>query len=106
MPADDGLGLDDGQVVDPVTQESRYPDPKCTFSGPARRPPGSALQNFDLVAQGEVLEGELQPGAEAGGDRKKDDLEHRGMLCSAPGNRNGRKAGGDFGGQPSRRSRS
>ena len=53
-----------------------------------------ALQNLELVAQGEVLEGELPLGAERGGECKQDDFEHRGMLCSASGNRNGDKADG------------
>jgi hypothetical protein len=50
-----------------------------------------------LVTQGTVFEGELTPGAERGGECKKKDFEHRGMLCSALGNRNGDKADGIFG---------
>lgn len=61
------------------------------------RPLGSALQNFGLVAQDEVLDGQLLPGAERGGERKKDDFEHPGMLCSPLSNRNGDKADGVFG---------
>jgi hypothetical protein len=55
------------------------------------------LQNFELVAQGEVLKGELPSRAKTTNERKKEDFEHPGMLCSVYGNRNGGNADGVFG---------
>jgi hypothetical protein len=47
---------------------------------------------------GELLEGDLPPGPERGDQCQESGFEHRrGMLCLAPGNRNGEKADGVFG---------
>jgi hypothetical protein len=51
------------------------------------------LQDFELVEQGEAFKGELPPGAERSGQRKKDHFEHPSMLYLPQCNRNGRKAG-------------
>jgi hypothetical protein len=96
VPADDGLVLDDGQVTLPVAQGPRDPDSKRAISGPELWSPRRSLHNFELVAQGEVFEGDLLPGAEGCGECKKDDFKLRGMLCSPSGNRNGGKADGVF----------
>jgi hypothetical protein len=61
----------------------------------SRRSAGAQLGT--LVAQGEVLEGELPPGAERGGECQLEEFEHRRMLCLCHGNRKGRKADGVLG---------
>jgi hypothetical protein len=97
VPAHAGLGLDDGQVARSVIQGSRNPNPKSAISGSEPWSPRRSLQDFELVAQGEVFEGELPPGTERGGECKKKDFERRGMLCSSRRNRNGCKVDGVFG---------
>lgn len=64
MPADDGIRLDDNQMPSPVTTDPGQDDSQSPIRGPQPRSSGRSLQDFDLVAQGEVLEGQLLTGAQ------------------------------------------
>jgi hypothetical protein len=46
------------------------------------------LKHIELMAEGDVLKGEISAGSESGGQRKKDDFEHPIMLYSDFHNRN------------------
>jgi hypothetical protein len=63
MPADDGIRLDHNQMPPPVPAEPGEEDPESPICGSEPRSPGRSLQDFDLVPQGEVLEGQLVAGA-------------------------------------------
>jgi hypothetical protein len=63
MPTDDGIRLDDKQMAPPVRADPGEKNPESPIRGPQPRSPGCSLQNFDLVPQGEVLEGQLLAGA-------------------------------------------
>jgi hypothetical protein len=64
MPADDGIRLDDNQMPSPVAADPGQDDPQSPIRGPQPRSSGCSLQDFDLVPQGEVLEGQLLAGAQ------------------------------------------
>ena len=59
MPTDHGLGLHDEEGVLPVWPQAEERDPECAVSVGQLGPFGLALQNGQLLSQGEVLEGEL-----------------------------------------------
>jgi hypothetical protein len=63
MPADDGFGLDNGQVTPPVSPESAKEHPERAIGGSEPWPSRSPLQDLELVSQGEVLEGQMSTGA-------------------------------------------
>ena len=62
-PADDGIRLDDKQMAPPVAADPGQEDPQSAIRCPQPRSSGCSLQDFDLVSQGEVLEGQLVAGA-------------------------------------------
>ena len=65
MPANDGLGLDDHQRPLPIRPATPKDSPESSIEIGKRRPTlRGALRNRELMAQGQVLEGELAPGLE------------------------------------------
>ncbi len=97
MPADDGVGLDEGQVTPPFGEIPGEESPKCPVCGPESRPLGVSLQNLELMSKGDVLQGELLAGFERCVQGKKNDFEHPIMLNSGTHNRNDTNADGIFG---------
>jgi hypothetical protein len=65
MPTDDGIRLEDNQMAPPVAADPVEKDPKRTVCSSEPRSSGRSLQDFDLVSQGEVLDGQLSAGAKA-----------------------------------------
>jgi hypothetical protein len=59
MPADHGLGLHEDQGVLPVWPQTRKRDPECAVPLGQIGAFGLALQNGQLLSQGEVFEREL-----------------------------------------------
>ncbi len=68
MPPDDRLGLNDGEGFAPVPPDAGKNDPYEAVAFPQADPGSGALQDIELVAQSEVLEGgiEIASGAGAG----------------------------------------
>ena len=97
MPADDGVGLDDGKVPSPIGEKTGENGPKCPVRRPELGTLGVSLQNLELMAEGDVLKEELAAGSEDGGSRVQDDFKHPFMLYSDLRNRNDTKADGIFG---------
>jgi len=81
VPANDGLGLDDGNGLRPAVPQARKPDPEEAVARSqawARRGPP---EDGQLVAQGEVLEHQgvvgPDPAEEAGEDENDHGSQHR-----------------------------
>jgi hypothetical protein len=76
VPSNDGIGLDDGQRRSPVGPESGEDDPKGSISirqaGPLRIP----LENMELMAKREVLEGQCAMGLQGREQRSEKDGYH------------------------------
>jgi len=58
MPADEGVGLDDGQVASPIRENPGENGPKCHIRRPESGPIGVSLHNLELMAKCEVLQGQ------------------------------------------------
>jgi hypothetical protein len=72
MPADHGLGLHEDQRPLPVWPQTRQHDPECTVRFGQLGAFALALQDGELLSQGEVLESELAPRLQAqSGGRKQ-----------------------------------
>jgi hypothetical protein len=63
MPADDGIRPDDNQMPPPVAADPGQENPQSSIRCPKPGPSGRSPQDFDLVPQCEVLEGQLLAGA-------------------------------------------
>jgi hypothetical protein len=77
---DDGIRLDDNQMAPPVRADPGERNPESTIGGPELRSSGCPLQDFDLVPQGEVLDGQLLTGAQARDARAQEKFGH-GAPC-------------------------
>ena len=79
MPVDNGLWLDDQEVVAPRRPELAEPDP---LNAIAVRQSGSGVSSksdVELVAENEVLKGHITTGAEAGkqtAEEQGDEMKH------------------------------
>ncbi len=71
MPADDSLGLDEDQGRPPAPPSTRQQDPEHPISGTQMRL-GRALQDSELLPQGDVLEHEVVVAATSRHDRAHD----------------------------------
>ena len=83
MPPDDRIWLDDGEVAAPVGEEARQNCPESSIGWLQSWPFGISLKNLELMAEGDVLEGELISGIQAGDDGAKIILNIR--LCYTRG---------------------
>ena len=63
VPADDSLGLYDGERITPVLPDAGKNDPQKAVAILEANPGSRALQDMELVARSEVLEGEALPGS-------------------------------------------
>lgn len=97
MPPDDRIWLDDGQVTAPVGEDARQNCPESSIRWLQSWPLGISLKDLELMAESDVLEGELISGLQAGDDGAKDNIKHPFMLYSRSCNRNGGKADGIIG---------
>jgi len=81
VPANDGLGLDDGDGLPPAAPQAGQPDPQQPIGGSQAWTRSGALEDGQLVPQGEVLEhqGPLgrDPTEEAGVDQDDHGGQHR-----------------------------
>ena len=59
MPADDGLGFDDLEDIHPAGPEARQGSPEEPVEGVQWRPRSLALENSQLLPQGEDFEGDV-----------------------------------------------
>ena len=66
MPADDGLRLDDVERYTPIGPEVGKEVPESPVPPAQARAARVALKHFDLVVQGEFLQGQGVPGSERG----------------------------------------
>jgi hypothetical protein len=96
MPADDGTGLDKGKVTTPIGGNLGESCPKCPIRWPESRSLGCPLKHIELMAKGEVFEGELSAGSEGGLKCEKDDFEHPNMLDPSQRNSNDTNPDGLF----------
>ena len=74
MPSDDRIGLDDGQVAAPTGKDTRQNSPESSIRWLQSWPFGVSLKDLELMAQGDVLEGELISGLQASDDGAKDNI--------------------------------
>jgi hypothetical protein len=84
MPANDGLGLHDDQSVVPVWPQAAEGDPECAISLRQLGTFALAVQNGQLLSQGEVLERELALRLQARSGGCEQDVQqgkHRGRLA-------------------------
>jgi hypothetical protein len=58
VPSDDRFGLNDGQRLPPANPEPGQQHPKEAISLPEARFLGSSLEDIELVAKCEILDGE------------------------------------------------
>jgi hypothetical protein len=66
MPSNDGVGGDDDQRVTPARPEAREQDPEHSVAVPQGWALPSPLEDLDLMAKGDVLEGEHLSGSKLG----------------------------------------
>ncbi len=97
MPADDGIGLDKGKVTTPIGENLGESCPKCPIRWPESRSLGCPLKHIELMAKGDVFQGELSAGSEGGLKCVKDDFEHSNMLDPSQRNSNDTNPDGLFG---------
>ncbi len=74
MPTDDSVRLDYGKVVPPFREQAGDESPKSPVRGLQTRSFGVPLENFELVAESNVLQGKLSAGLETGDDCAGDDF--------------------------------
>jgi len=73
VPAEDGLRSDDEDVVPPGGPESADPDPQNAIRAPQ---PGywvGSESNLELVAEDEILQRDITPGAEGRKEAPEDE---------------------------------
>jgi hypothetical protein len=63
VPADDSVGMDNGQVTPPIPEDPGKQNPERAIGGSEPWPSRSPLQDLELLSQGEVLEGQMSTGA-------------------------------------------
>ncbi len=91
VPAEDRLGLDQDESLAPSGPELREPDPHQSIGGPklGSPPRALALEDEELMAQGEYLGLECGPAAEQRSERRKSGQKgrsHAGVrLTQTPG---------------------
>jgi hypothetical protein len=71
VPADNGLRLDDEEVVAPARREPADPDPENPIRVPQAGCGVGPEGDLQLVAEDHVLKGDVAPRAEAGKDTTK-----------------------------------
>ena len=77
LPAQDGVGRDDDQSLPPAGPDSGQPDPEQAVGRAELRPGRRSLVDGELLAQGQVLEGELAVAADEEGE-EPEQVEHEG----------------------------
>ena len=83
MPADHGLGLHEDQGVLPVWPQTAERDPECAVRLGELGAFGLALQNGQLLSQGQVLQSEFAPRLQArsgGCEQGEQQVKHGGRL--------------------------
>ena len=78
MPADDGLGLDDGDGIRPAAPKTRQQDPEHPVGGSQVWAPRGALEDGQLVPQREVLEHQGTVGPDPTEEAGEDEGNHTG----------------------------
>ena len=73
MPADNGRGLNDMQSLSPSRPYSRYEDPEKSIGVAQPRPGISMFENGELLAQHQILEGQISPAPEHRSQRSNND---------------------------------
>ena len=71
LPPQDGVGADDDEGLPPPNPDSGQPDPEEAIQRAKLAPGRRSLIHGELVAQGEVLEGELAVAAVEEGEESK-----------------------------------
>jgi len=82
LPPDDGLGLDDGDGLPPAAPQAGQQDPQHPIGGPQAWTRSGALEDGQLVPQGEVLEHQGPLGGDPTGEAGEDQGEHGGQHRS------------------------
>ncbi len=89
MPANDGLRLDDHERSFPTIPSPAQESPEGAIEVGQRRPPvRSGQEDRELLAQSQVLEGQLAPGSESGyggSEEHSKKAKHGGREYSALG---------------------
>ena len=78
MPPDDGLGLDQCQRLLPISPVSRQENPKGSISIREVGPFCVSFQDFELMPEREVFQGQYPAGPQRGEQRAEQDEYHRG----------------------------
>ena len=68
LPSQDGVGRHDDQSLPPAGPDSGQPDPEQAIHRAELRPGRRSLVDGELLAQGQVLEGELAVAADEEGE--------------------------------------
>ena len=101
LPSQDGVGRDDDQSLPPAGPDSGQADPEQTIDCAELRPGHRSLVDGELLAQGEVLEGELAVAAEEKGEGPKQveqEGDHRAEIVAGQSRQINHLDGGrDFG---------
>ena len=75
MPANHGVRFHDDERIGPTGPKSPYEDPEQAVGPRDAQPRVLALEHGELLPQGEILEDEVSPRAEGGGDRESEESE-------------------------------
>ena len=73
-PPHDGVWLDDGEALSPAAPEAAQQDPEDSVGGP-NDGALSTGEGRELLAEGQVLEDEVAPGAQSRAERRKEGYE-------------------------------
>jgi hypothetical protein len=65
MPTDHGVGLDDDEGIGPARPDLGQTNPESAVGGAEARVRCRAAEYAELLAEGEILEGELGTGSES-----------------------------------------
>ena len=76
-PSQDGVGRHDDESLPPAGPDSGQPDPQQAVDGAQPRPGRHSLVDGELLAQGQVFEGDLTMAADDEGEEPKQ-VEHKG----------------------------
>jgi hypothetical protein len=87
LPADDGVGLDDGEGLRPAVPQVGEEDPEQAVGRAQAWTPRGALQDCQLMAQREVLEHQGAVGPDHTEEADEDEGQHGGHHPSRPAGR-------------------
>lgn len=76
MPADDRIGRNDEQGVAPFRPQSAEQNSECPISISKPRTWLLLLEGCELLAQGQVLQGQIISGSEPGSQETKEQTSH------------------------------